>query len=75
MKSKHSKYEMLKDGVIERYDRDVILRFACCDCGLVHDYEIAQTKKYMYFRATRKPKHTAQLRRYHYGKLNQCGNK
>jgi len=66
-----SKYKTLQDGKTYRYDKESILRFACCDCGVVHDFDIGQTRKYLYFRAIQKPRNSAQLRRCLYGKLHR----
>ena len=66
-----SKYEKLEDNEAYRFDKDDILRFACCDCGMVHDFRVAGTKKYVYFSATQRPRNTAQLRRNRYGNLHK----
>jgi len=43
--------------------REQIHRIACCDCGLVHDFEFEVKGKYVVIRATRNNKATAQRRR------------
>ncbi len=60
----------MNDGEVYRYEKDDVLRFACCDCGMVHDFRFAQTRKYLYFSATQRPQSTGQLRRLGYGKLH-----
>lgn len=70
-----SKYKAMDDGKVYRYEKDDILRFACCDCGMVHDFRLAQTRKYLYFSATQKPRSTSQLRRMKYGKLHKSKGK
>jgi hypothetical protein len=66
-----SKYEKMNDGEAYRFDKRTTLRFACCDCGMVHEFRFAETKKYMYFMATQIPRATAQLRRKEYGNLHK----
>lgn len=65
-----SKYERMRDGEAYQFDKGDILRFACCDCGMVHDLRFITTRKYAYFSATQRPRSTAQLRRNRYGKLH-----
>jgi len=44
--------------------RDEDHRFACCDCGLVHDFEFAVKGRNVIVRATRNKRATAQRRRW-----------
>ena len=50
------------------------LRFACCDCGMVHDWHLKIDKRYpdrviAYYVSL--PRATAQLRRHGYGNLQK----
>lgn len=71
---------MSKYGKIEDYEEVVfnpstdILRFACCDCALVHDMRIiieSNDKAMVVFRSHHRA--TAQLRRYKWGNLQKDG--
>ncbi len=55
-----------KDGeLIMLNPQKKIFRFACCDCGLVHDFEfIVGHRQKLTFRAWRKVRSTAQRRRW-----------
>lgn len=61
------------DGVSLRRGRD-ILKFACCDCGMVHFIKVQLTKKEKYFwvRFWRDDRATGQLRRHKYGDLQHA---
>ncbi len=53
-----------------------IFRYACCDCGLVHDMRIViegDDEATVAFR--RQNRATAQLRRYGWGNLQKDGNR
>lgn len=74
-----ARYPKLKD--YEGFDidsKDTILRFACCDCGLIHDMKIAVISKRGVELARRVQvvfkrfnRGTAQLRRHKFGSLQQ----
>lgn len=72
-----SLYETLSDGEGFRLlrGRD-ILKFACCDCGMVHYVRIQLTRKEKYFwmRFWKDNRATAQLRRHKYGNLQKNAN-
>ena len=60
-----SNYPELEDDEKTYFDwRTATLRFACCDCGLVHDIDFVPrgAKSYVTFR--RHNRATAQLRRH-----------
>lgn len=74
-----SRYPKLKDYEgFEIDSKDTFIRFACCDCGLVHDmnitvigkrgFEIDSRVEVAFRRFNRG---TAQLRRHQYGNLQQ----
>lgn len=66
-----SKYEQLKDNEISIIDPEKqILRFACCDCGLVHDYKFIINKGKIEMAIRRHNRATAQLRKNGYGYLS-----
>ncbi len=52
--------------------KEETIRFACCDCGLVHDMGVAIVgKKKVQIAFRRCNRGTAQLRRYSFGSLQQ----
>ena len=64
-------YDRLNDGELVTIDtKDEFWRFACCDCGLVHDMciEIDKPGQVTMF-LFRHGRATAQLRRHHFGLL------
>ena len=67
-----SKYKKLEDfeGFLVDPENETI-RFACCDCGLVHDIGIAIEEDKVGLVFVRRNRHTAQLRRYSYGDLQK----
>ena len=70
------KYYRLEDYEPTYFDwRDTTLRFACCDCGLVHDivFRANGSKSFVMFR--RRNRSTGQLRRHKYGNLHDKNNK
>jgi len=69
---KHSKYTKLQDCEGIEIDKETIFRFACCDCGLVHDMVIADEEDEKSSLAVRRnSRATAQLRRHSFGYLQQ----
>ena len=72
-------YPKLKDYEGFEFDsKDQIIRFACCDCGLIHDMKIAVIGKRGFELVRRVEiafkrfnRGTAQLRRHQYGTLQQ----
>lgn len=72
-------YPKLKDYEgFEIDSKDTIIRFACCDCGLIHDMKIAVIGKRgielvqkVGVAFKRFNRGTAQLRRHRYGNLQQ----
>ena len=70
-----SKYPKLQDEEVCEFDMDnEYLRFACCDCGLVHTFAIFIVDKKprtMGFACKRERRATAQLRRHKYGFLQR----
>lgn len=57
-------YKTMIDGVDVELESGVRFRFACCDCGLVHDMAIvAQDNKPVSFAVRRDPAATAERRR------------
>lgn len=72
---------MSKYGKLEDYEKVVfnpstdILRFACCDCGLVHDMKIViEDDDKAIVIVCRHNRATAQLRRYEWADLQKKGN-
>lgn len=58
------KYEKLTDGIGVAMPANTIFRFACCDCGLVHDMVIAAaTQKEVGLAVRRNKRATAARRR------------
>ncbi len=69
-----TKYPKTNDGEGTKADFDTTLRFACCDCALVHDIQFHKVKggfDVVYFRHKRA---TGQLRRHNYGELQKNKN-
>ena len=70
-----SKYPKLDDYEGVEIKKGCIFRFACCDCGLVHDMAIADEGKGKHGIAFKRNKRaTAQLRRLDFGYLQQDGS-
>ena len=66
-----SKYPELEDNEPTLFDwRTSTLRFACCDCGLVHDIVFVPNGAKSFVLFKRKNRSTAQLRRYKVGNLH-----
>lgn len=58
------KYEQLVDGVGTTLPSGKIVRFACCDCGLVHDMVVVSNdRKPIGFAVRRNARATAGRRR------------
>jgi hypothetical protein len=57
------KYEKMKDGVGITMPANRIFRFACCDCGLVHDMVIAAAGRREVGLAVRRNKRATAARR------------
>lgn len=67
-----SKYPKLKDGEGIELGKGELFKFACCDCGLVHDISIADEDNGNHGIAFRRNKRaTGQLRRHKFGYLQQ----
>ncbi len=66
------KYPKLADYEGALLEPDEIFRFACCDCGLVHDMAVVREKKGKIGIAFRRHNRaTAQLRRQEFGNLQK----
>ena len=62
-----SLYQQLEDYEKTFFDwRNMALRFACCDCGLVHDFVFRPNGAKSYVIFTRNNRSTGQVRRYKY---------
>lgn len=57
------KYPRLKDGEGVELDAGKIFRFACCDCGLVHDMVIVAKGRKLGLAMRRNKRSTAAMRR------------
>jgi hypothetical protein len=58
-------YHVMKDGEGMDLENGELFKFACCDCGLVHDMVIVSTsKKSVGFALLRNKRATAQKRRH-----------
>lgn len=58
-----TKFPAMKDG--QTYSIDLTkeyLRYACCDCGMVHSIEFAIKGDTLFFKFTQDSRATAQLR-------------
>ena len=67
-----SKYIKLKDYEGFELGEGEIFRFACCDCGLVHDMTVADEDNKKHGLALRRNNRaTAQLRSHQFGYLQQ----
>lgn len=60
---KGSDYEVMTDGVGIAMEPNKMFRFACCDCGLVHDMVIATQSKKEFGIAVRRNKSATRWRR------------
>lgn len=59
-------------GEVEINPEEDHIRFACCDCGLVHDVAVSVSNKCKVGVAFKRfSRGTAQLRRHHFGGLQQ----
>ena len=66
-----SLYKQLEDYEPTFFDwRTSIFRFACCDCGLVHDFVFKPNGAKSYVKFRRNNRSTGQLRRYKTGYSN-----
>lgn len=66
-----TKYPKLKDGEGIEIENEQILKFACCDCGLVHDIGVAiEDNGKIGLAFKRNKRATGQLRRHHFGYLD-----
>jgi len=72
-----SKYPKLEDcGGVDIDIENEVLRFACCDCGLVHTIAFAmEDDDNLGVAFKREVKATAQLRRYKFGSLHNDNQK
>ena len=74
-----SRYPKMKGDEAFKFDsKDTFVRFACCDCGLIHDMKVAVIGKQgielgqrVEVAFKRFNRGTAQLRRHRYGNLQQ----
>ena len=57
------RYKKLIDGVGVSVPKSEIFRFACCDCGLVHDMVLVAGRKEIGMAVRRNNRATAQRRR------------
>jgi len=67
------KYSRLIDGEVYQINpRKEFLNFACCDCGMVHDFHfrVIGTKTLQY-EVFQRPRKTAALRKYKFGNLHR----
>lgn len=60
---KYHKHEVNKDGYTEWIPTAKLHRIACCDCGLVHDFQFKKVGKVIYFKARRNNQSTANKRK------------
>ena len=73
-----SKYTILYDyGEFTLPDADTAVYFACCDCGLVHVFVLAEEKETgrESILIIRQDRNTAQLRRHGFGDLHNGSGK
>ena len=71
-----SLYNRLVDCEPTYFDwRDTTLRFACCDCGLVHDFVFKPHGAKSFVMFMRQNRSTGQLRRHKYGSLHNGSGK
>lgn len=60
-----AKYEIVNDGDSFIVEPGVGVKIQCCDCGLVHNYDVIITQeKKVVFTLTRNDKATGQVRRH-----------
>lgn len=68
-----SKYERMDDGQVYQINIDEgCLRYACCDCGMVHEITFCLEGDMLMFKYEQIPRATAQLRRHKFGNLHNC---
>lgn len=66
------KYPKLVDGEIFELDpKKDVLHFACCDCGMVHEWQFQVEDGKVYFQLYQIPAASAQLRRHEFGALHE----
>ena len=66
-----SKFERMIDGQAYQINwKEGYLRYACCDCGLVHSIEFEVEGDILFFRYDQEPRATGQLRRHCHGNLH-----
>ena len=67
-----SKYTHIEDGEVNSLNikNNEWLRFACCDCGMVHSINFEYKRGTLYFTMTQDPIASAQMRRRHFGELH-----
>ena len=71
-----SLFKQLSDNEPTFFDwRTTTLRFACCDCGMVHDFAFQPNGAKSYVIFLSKPQSTAQLRRHKFGSLHKGDGK
>ena len=74
MNDKTSKYRKGQDGEADRLSFDTTWKLACCDCGLVHDFQFHKVSDNEFDVASfRNNRSTGQLRRHKWGYLQQEG--
>ena len=67
-----SRYPHMKDREVVELTIGVnTLRFACCDCGMVHDFDFKSKGKRLLIRICQRKKCTGQQRRHKYGNLHK----
>lgn len=72
MTGKYGKLDNYEGFYLEQDEE--ILRFACCDCGLVHSMAVVPEGNRIGIAFKREARATAQLRRHKYGDLQQRPN-
>ena len=69
-----SKFERLEDGQVYEINlKEQYLKYACCDCGMVHSiqFKVSDNGETLYYRFDQEPKATGQLRRHEFGNLHK----
>jgi len=70
-----TKYKKMNAGEGTPISAGITLKFACCDCALVHTIQFFKTKEGLDMAHWRDNRATAQLRRVNYGNLQQSDKK
>jgi len=67
-----SKYTKVEDGDTNSLNikNNEWIKFACCDCGMVHSITFKYEKDILYYTMTQDPRASAQMRRRHFGELH-----